>query len=151
MRAGLKVYYSLFRIRFINSLQYRTNPAAFPMDFSQMVSYILDDMRQCDILLPVFDYCRSLLFYLTTAGLSILTYGMRQFGQYPFSIYGQTVLRLLTFVVPLAMVQYYPLLYLLDRENSILCGFAPLVSLLFLVPSCVLYRLGLKKYQSTGS
>ena len=62
----MKKYYALFRIRFINSLQYRaaalaglatqfawgfmeisafsafyrTNPAAFPMEFSQTVSYI---------------------------------------------------------------------------------------------------------------
>jgi ABC-2 type transport system permease protein len=62
----MKKYYALFRIRFINSLQYRaaalaglatqfawgfmeisafsafyrTNPAAFPMEFSQTVSYV---------------------------------------------------------------------------------------------------------------
>ena len=83
--------------------------------------------------------------------LNILTYGMREFGQYPFSVYGKTVLRLLTFVVPLALVQYYPLLYLLDRENSILYGLMPLLSLLFLIPALLLYRIGLRCYQSTGS
>lgn len=66
MSSAFKVYYSLFRIRFINNLQYRmvvlgtiakgalwvimevlaytalyrTNSAVFPMEFSQMVSYI---------------------------------------------------------------------------------------------------------------
>lgn len=83
--------------------------------------------------------------------LNILTYGMRQFGKYPFSVYGKTVLRLLTFVVPLALVQYYPLLYLLDRESSLLYGLAPLLSLLFLIPACTLYRVGRRNYQSTGS
>ncbi len=83
--------------------------------------------------------------------LNILTYGMRQFGQYPFSVYGKTVLRLLTFVVPLALVQYYPLLCLLDRGEGIRYGLSPLVSLLFLIPVCVLYRIGLRNYQSTGS
>lgn len=83
--------------------------------------------------------------------LNILTYGMRQFGQYPFSVYGQKVLRLLTFVIPLALVQYYPLLYLLDRGDGILYGLSPLASLLFLIPVCVLYRIGLRNYQSTGS
>ena len=83
--------------------------------------------------------------------LNILTYGMRQFGKYPFSVYGKTILRLLTFVVPLALVQYYPLLYLLDRESGILYGLAPLISLLFLIPACMLYRIGLRNYQSTGS
>jgi len=83
--------------------------------------------------------------------LNILTYGMRQFGQYPFSVYGKTVLRLLTFVVPLALVQYYPLHFLLDRENGILYGLAPFLSLLFLLPACLLYRIGLRHYQSAGS
>lgn len=83
--------------------------------------------------------------------LNILTYGMRQFGQYPFSVYGKTVLRLLTFAVPLALVQYYPLLYLLDRESGILYGLAPMVSLLFLIPAFALYQFGLKNYNSTGS
>lgn len=83
--------------------------------------------------------------------LNILTYGMRQFGQYPFSVYGKTVLRMLTFVVPLALVQYYPLLYLLDREGGALYGLAPLLALLFLIPAFLLYRVGLRNYQSTGS
>lgn len=83
--------------------------------------------------------------------LNILTYGMREFGQYPFSVYGKTVLQLLTFVVPLALVQYYPLLYLLDRENGILYGLMPLLSLLFLIPALLLYRIGLRCYQSAGS
>ena len=83
--------------------------------------------------------------------LNILTYGMREFGQYPFSVYGKMVLRLLTFVVPLALIQYYPLLYLLDREPDILYGLAPLLSLLFLIPAILLYRVGLRNYQSTGS
>lgn len=60
-------------------------------------------------------------------------------------------LNILTFVVPLALVQYYPLLYLLDRESSILYGLAPFLSLLFLIPAGGLYRIGLSNYQSTGS
>lgn len=83
--------------------------------------------------------------------LNIFTYGMRQFGRYPFSVYGDTILRFLTFVVPLALVQYYPLLYLLDREDSFLYMISPLLSLLFLLPTLLLYRIGLRNYKSTGS
>ncbi len=83
--------------------------------------------------------------------LNILTYGMREFGKYPFSVYGNTVLRILTFAVPLALIQYYPLLYLLDREKGIWYMAAPLEALLFLVPSSLFFRFGLKRYQSAGS
>ncbi len=83
--------------------------------------------------------------------LNIFTYGMRQFGRYPFSVYGKTALRFLTFVIPLALIQYYPLLYLLDREDGLVYMISPVLSLLFLLPSYLLYRVGLRNYKSTGS
>jgi len=109
--------------------------------------------------------CGSLIFsilfliqatfaFFTTEGLefmNILTYGGRDHGRYPYSIYGKEVLRFLTFVIPFALFQYYPLLYLLDMESSKLYMFAPLLGLLFLVPGYVFFRLGLRHYKSTGS
>jgi len=81
---------------------------------------------------------------------NIFTYGARQFGRYPFSVYGEGVLRILTWIIPLALFQYYPMLWLFDRAG-IFCAFLPLVSLLFLIPCYLLYRTGLRKYQSAGS
>lgn len=83
--------------------------------------------------------------------LNIFTYGARQFGRYPFSVYGDGVLKFLTFVIPLALIQYYPLLYLLGREQSRFYIFLPIMSLLFFIPSYAFYRFGLKRYKSTGS
>ncbi len=92
--------------------------------------------------------------FFTLEGLelmSIFTHGGREFGRFPFSIYGKDVLRFLTFVVPLALVQYWPLLYLLGRSQRLLHALAPLFSLWFLLPAWWLWRLGLKHYKSTGS
>lgn len=83
--------------------------------------------------------------------LNIFTYGSKQFGRYPLSIYGDDILWFLTFVIPLALVQYYPLLYLLDRKKSVWYIALPVVSLLFLIPCWALFRLGIRKYKSTGS
>lgn len=83
--------------------------------------------------------------------LNIFTYGARQFGRYPFSVYGNSILKFLTFVVPLALIQYYPLLYLLDINRNILFMLSPMISLLFLIPSYGFFRFGLSKYKSTGS
>lgn len=85
------------------------------------------------------------------AFLNIFTYGARQFGRYPFSVYGNGVLRFLTLVIPLALFQYYPLLYLIGRESSVLYMLLPVASLLFLIPCFALYRLGIRRHQSTGS
>ena len=97
---------------------------------------------------------RAAAAFFTVEGLevmNILTYGAREHGRYPFSIYGNGVLKFLTYVVPLALVQYYPLLYLLGRETSWFHRFAPLLSLLFLLPCHLLFCVGLRHYKSTGS
>ena len=83
--------------------------------------------------------------------LNIFIYGGREFGRYPFGVYGEGILRFLTFVIPLALVQYYPLLFLLGRESNRLFMLAPLSSLLFLIPAYSLFRFGLSRYKSTGS
>ena len=92
--------------------------------------------------------------FFTTEGLefmNILTYGGREFGRYPFKIYGEGILKFLTYVIPLALIQYYPLLYLLDREQNAFYMFTPLLGLLFIMPCYGFFRIGLKRYKSTGS
>ncbi len=92
--------------------------------------------------------------FFTIEGLefmNVLTDGGREFGRYPFSIYGKEVLKFLTYVVPLALFQYYPLLYLIGRETNKLYMALPLVSLLFVLPAYGLWRFGLRNYRSTGS
>ncbi|MDQ7096463.1 ABC-2 family transporter protein [Desulfosporosinus sp. PR] len=109
--------------------------------------------------------CGSLVFFglfliyaafsfFTIEGLefmNVFTDGGREFGRYPFSVYGKDVLRFLTYIIPLALFQYYPLLYLLDIEKSALYMIAPLLGTLFLIPSYAFWRFGLSRYKSTGS
>jgi len=92
--------------------------------------------------------------FFTTEGLefmNILTYGGREFGRYPFAIYGGGILKFLTYVIPLALFQYYPLLYLLDRTQSVFYMFTPLIGTLFIIPCYAFFRIGLRRYKSTGS
>ena len=93
------------------------------------------------------------LCFVTLEGLevmNILTYGIREYSKYPFHIYGKGILLFLTCVVPMALVQYWPMLYLMDRGPG-WYGVLPLISLLFLLPCYGLWRLGLRHYTSTGS
>lgn len=103
-------------------------------------------------------FCLFLIYaaftFFTIEGLefmNIFTDGGREFGRYPFSIYGKGVLAFLTFGIPLALFQYYPLLYLLGRETGILYMLCPLLSLLFILPAYGFWRFGLRRYKSTGS
>ena len=92
--------------------------------------------------------------FFTTEGLeffNIFTDGGREFGRYPFVIYGKHALRFFTYVVPLACVQYYPLCYVLGRTDQWLWALLPLVTQLFWLPAWGLWRLGIRRYRSTGS
>ena len=92
--------------------------------------------------------------FFTIEGLefmNIFTHGGREFGRYPFSIYGKNILLFLSFVIPLALFQYYPLLYLLDREKHPFYMLTPLIGVLFIIPSYTFFRFGLRNYKSTGS
>jgi len=92
--------------------------------------------------------------FFTTQGLefmNIVTDGVREYGKYPFAVYGRGVLMFLTFVIPYALVQYYPFLYLIGDVTDPRYILLPLVSLLFLIPCAILWRIGVRHYRSTGS
>ncbi|WP_347707969.1 ABC-2 family transporter protein [Clostridium sp. C2-6-12] len=97
----------------------------------------------------------AICFY-TTEGLefmNIFTDGGREIAQYPLNIYSEWILKFFTFIVPLAFVNYYPYLYLIDKvaENKILYMLSPIGAILFTVPAYVLWRVGITHYKSIGS
>ncbi len=94
------------------------------------------------------------LCFFTLEGLevmNILTDGAREHGKYPIGIYGKRMLQFTTFVVPYALVQYYPLLYILGRTTDVFFVFVPLLAILFLIPCLLLWRFGVRHYKSSGS
>jgi ABC-type uncharacterized transport system, permease component len=94
------------------------------------------------------------LAFLTMDGLEIvnvLTDGGRELAQYPISIYGDKMVRFFTFAVPFACVNYLPLLYILDRGGGPASALLPLAGLAFLPPCLAVWRLGARRYVSTGS
>lgn len=100
--------------------------------------------------------------FIFTAGLSfftidslevmnIFTHGSNEFGRYPLSIYGQGILKFLTYIVPIALFQYYPLLYLIGRSTNVALIFLPLICVFYIIPCIAFFKFGLSKYKSTGS
>ena len=94
----------------------------------------------------------ALCFY-TLEGLEVMnifTDGIREYSRYPFDVYGKGVLWFTTVVMPMALVQSWPLQYLLGRGPG-WYGLLPLASLWFLLPCYGLWRLGVRHYHSAGS
>lgn len=83
--------------------------------------------------------------------MNIFTDGVREYGKYPLSVYGKRMLQITTFIVPYALVQYYPLLYLLGHKTSPAYIFLPLLAILFILPCYLFWRFGVRRYVSSGS
>lgn len=83
--------------------------------------------------------------------MNIFTDGAREFGKYPLGVYGKKALLFSTFVIPYALVQYYPFLYLTGRRTEAYLIVLPLLALLFPIPAFAAFRYGVRKYTSSGS
>ena len=95
----------------------------------------------------------ALCFY-TLEGLefmNVLTDGGREYGKYPVDVYGKRLLQFSTFIVPYALVQYYPLQVLLGRSERVLDALCPLSAVPFLLICYGVWRIGVSRYTSSGS
>ncbi|TCM48034.1 ABC transporter permease [Kribbella sp. VKM Ac-2568] len=84
------------------------------------------------------------------------TYGGQQLTQYPLSIFGKDIVRAVTFIVPLAFVNYYPVLFVLGKPAPLglpswIGLLAPAVAVAMIALASVAWRGGLRRYRSTGS
>jgi ABC-2 type transport system permease protein len=84
------------------------------------------------------------------------TYGGNTMLQYPPTVFAKELLRGVTFVVPLAFVNWLPALYVLGRPDPLglpgWTGFlSPVVAVVVFVPASLAWRAGLRGYRSTGS
>lgn len=125
----------------------------FGWNFKKIAVLILMIICGAVFFSAMFTLGAAVCFY-TTEGLeviNILTDGGREFGRYPLSVYGKNALRLYTFVIPMALFQYYPLLYITGKTQSALYALSPIASLAVLIPVAALWSIGLKHYKSTGS
>lgn len=84
------------------------------------------------------------------------TYGGVTLTQYPLTIYPVEVVRAVTFLLPLAFVNWYPALYVLGREDPFglpgwLQAASPLAALAMAGLAALGWRAGIRRYRSTGS
>ncbi|WP_368406977.1 ABC transporter permease [Actinomadura sp. NAK00032] len=85
-----------------------------------------------------------------------VTYGGAFLTQYPMTVFARDFVRGVTFIVPLAFVNWQPALYVLDRPDPLglpaAARFAsPAVAVLVCALGAAAWRAGLRHYRSTGS
>jgi len=102
---------------------------------------------------------QATLSFWTVEGLEIVntvTYGGVEAGQMPMSIYARWFRDVLTYVVPLACVCYFPVLFILGKAQAagvapIAAAAAPAIGFAFLAFSFWVWGFGVRRYTSTGS
>ena len=88
--------------------------------------------------------------------MNILTYGGIETAQFPMTIYLPWFRKFFTFVVPLACVNYFPVLLILEKPDplgttALFQYISPVAGILFLLAGFVFWNVGLRHYSSTGS
>lgn len=77
---------------------------------------------------------------------------MIDFAKFPLDIYDALIRGLITVIIPYAFITYFPALVLLNKESSVqwLGYCAPLVTLIVVIVTKMLWRLGTNRYQGVG-
>ncbi|MEJ7742942.1 MAG: ABC transporter permease [Nocardioidaceae bacterium] len=110
------------------------------------------------IFLAIFTLGAAIQFWTSDSSevANAFTYGGSTLAQYPLAIYPLDAVKALTFVVPLAFVNWYPSLFILDKPDPL--GLPPQVQFAGLLAAFALglvaalaWRAGVRHYHSTGS
>lgn len=112
----------------------------------------------CLVISTVFTFASIHLFANTTAfwiietrGVTSIIWTLNRFTMYPMSVYPKWIVRLFTFVVPFGFVGYYPIRLMLGNSNEVVDFLSIVIGPLLFMLVYGFWRLGLRRYQSTGS
>jgi len=87
---------------------------------------------------------------------NMLTYGGVEASSYPISAYRGWFRNTLIFIIPLAFINYFPALYILDKPDPLGLPYFmrflfPMASALVMIPAVRFWNYGVRHYKSTGS
>ena len=102
---------------------------------------------------------QGVLSFFTVESLEIVntvSYGGVEAVQLPLSIYRPWFQRFFTFIIPLACLNYFPGLAILERADSlgtpaVFHWISPAIGVIFLIACLQVWKLGVRRYASTGS
>jgi ABC-2 type transport system permease protein len=100
----------------------------------------------------------TLTFWIvrTYSIFDVMTLSFDHLIDYPVSIYGKAIQGFLTFIIPMAFINFYPARFFLQRTgdnlfNPVLQYGTPAVGIVFFFLAYRLWKIGVNRYESTGS
>lgn len=110
------------------------------------------------IFCSIFVATNAIAFWVTDARevANSFTYGGQLATQFPMNVFGTWFRRLMGFVIPLAFVNYFPALHLLDKADPLgaptfLRFASPVVAVAAAAVAGIVWRISVRHYRSTGS
>nr|WP_225445534.1 ABC-2 family transporter protein [Paenibacillus arenosi] len=91
------------------------------------------------------------LYFMKSQFMGDLYFKIKDVINYPISAYAGVIQVVLTWMMPLAFINYYPALYLLQKEENTSLLLVPMVGPLFLFLTIVVWHRGIRQYQGAGS
>lgn len=98
------------------------------------------------------------LSFWTTKSMAIaelVYYDMRRFTEYPLNIYPKQIYFILTFIIPWALISYFPSCVILSKDDTVfvtIMGYlSPCVGGILFVLSVIFFYRGLKRYAGAGN
>lgn len=94
----------------------------------------------------------SFWFVGTRTAIMYVVHRLSDFSRYPIPIYAQPIRLLLSWIIPFAFTGFFPATFLLNiTEYHIYVVLIPVVAVVFFFLTYGFWRIGLARYQSTGS
>lgn len=89
---------------------------------------------------------------IVSSALTMFARSFCEFNKFPLDIYPRFMQHMLTVIIPYGFISYFPSLTILDMKSSYTTMFIiPLVSCCIATLAFVIWHVGLRKYESTGS
>ena len=121
--------------------------------FLKIITLVLILLSAIIIFLSIFLLAAAYCF-ITIQGLevrNVFTAGGKHMAQYPIGIFKKGFVYFFTFIIPYAFVNYYPLMYVLGKNNNLLYALSPLLVIVYLFPCLIIFYKGTKRNSSIGS
>lgn len=147
-----------YNIPIFGVLLYTYVKAGVPVNLVNISLLLLAIVCSVTVIFSIYLFFGTLSFYLTNVRNLIQIVGelISRYMKYPISIYGGLAGSIFTFILPLGFIAYYPSSYLLGIDKGILFGesmglYTPLAAVVLLAIALLFWRIGLRRYDSTGT
>ena len=83
--------------------------------------------------------------------IAVLVQTCREFVKYPLNVFPAAIQGFFTYILPLGFVAYYPAMALLGKTDLPVAGLMPLAAGVVTLLAALIWRAGLRSYDSTGT